>query len=74
MRLSLEDTPNNMKTKLPEYLKGYSLDKRKRRNQHRRNARHILQSGGFFDNFASHGSTLWCIAQWHLNQARYLGR
>jgi len=64
-----------MKTKLPEYYASqYSSDKRKRRNQHRQNARHLLTNGGFFNGFSAPGSTFWQVAQWHLAQARYLGR
>lgn len=51
---------------------GYSTDKRKRRREHRNNARHLLKSGGFFNGFSSPGSQFWEVAQWHLQQARYL--
>lgn len=62
-----------MKTKLNPIM-GYSNDKRKRRNQHRTNAKKLLKSGGFFNNYSAVGSSFWYVAQWHLSQARYLGR
>lgn len=49
---------------------GLSLDKRKRRNQHRTAARNLLREGGFFNNLSAPNSTFWQIAQWHKNQAR----
>jgi hypothetical protein len=51
---------------------GYSPDKRKRRRQHRGAANALLRAGGFFNGFASPGSTAWQIAQWHKAQARAL--
>jgi hypothetical protein len=51
---------------------GFSLDKRKRRRQHRRQAKNMLVSGGFFNGLSSPGSTLFEIAQWHKEQARAL--
>ena len=53
---------------------GYSNDKRKRRNQHRQNAKTLLSNGGVFNVFSARGSTFWHVAQWHLNNAKYLGR
>lgn len=44
---------------------GYSPDKRKRRRQHRKNARHLSEFGG---------GTMRAVAKWHLAQARYVGR
>ena len=40
---------------------GYSPDKRKRRNQHRTNARNLQRQGG---------GTCRAVAAWHLAQAR----
>jgi len=51
---------------------GFSLDKRKRRRQHRRCAIAMLGSGGFFNGLSSPGSTFFEIAQWHKAQARAL--
>ena len=44
---------------------GYSLDKRKRRNQHREAARQLSKQGG---------SIAASVVPWHLFQARYIGR
>ena len=64
-----------MNTKLsPGLASQYSTDKRKRRNQHRKAARHLLTHGGFFNGFSAPGSTFWHVAQWHLSMARHLGR
>jgi hypothetical protein len=62
-----------MITKLRQIM-GYSTDKRKRRHQHRTNVRELLGSGGLFSNYSAIGSSFWYMAQWHLSQARYLGR
>lgn len=43
---------------------GYSFDKRKRRRQHRRNAKDLSNQGSIFAS----------VARWNLYQARYLGR
>lgn len=51
---------------------GFSADKRKRRNQHRRMAKKMLHKGGFFNCYSARGSTLGEVASWHLNQARML--
>lgn len=51
---------------------GYSPDKRKRRRQHRRNARALLKGGGFFNGFSAYGSRFHAVAMWHLAQARAL--
>lgn len=50
----------------------YSTDKRKRKNQHRTAARQLLTQGGLFNSMSAVGSTFWEVAQWHLNNARYL--
>jgi hypothetical protein len=64
-----------MKTKLsPFYAAFYSIDKRKRRNQHRTMAKSLISSGGFFNGLSAKGSTFGSVAWWHLQQARYLGR
>lgn len=49
---------------------GFSYDKRKRRNQHRRAARELLRNGGIFNHFSAPGSSFWMLAQWHKAQAR----
>jgi hypothetical protein len=46
-------------------LMGYSKDKRKRRRQHRVNARDLFDQGG---------SILTSVGLWNLMQARRLGR
>jgi len=51
---------------------GFSVDKRKRRNQHRKAARKILNSGGFFNSYSARGTTFGEVAVWHLSQARYI--
>lgn len=53
---------------------GYSADKRRRRREHRRNARDLLEGGVLFYAKAPVGSTPHTIAMWHLYQARYWGR
>lgn len=60
--------------KVCKTLHGYSTDKRKRRNQHRNMAKHLLTSGSFLSAKTRIGSTLWFVAKWHLDNARYLGR
>ena len=49
---------------------GYSPDKRKRRRQHRLNARKLLREGGVFNGRSAKGSTFYSLARWHLDQAR----
>jgi hypothetical protein len=44
----------------------YSSDKRKRRREHRRNARELRKFGG--------GGTIAAVISWHLYQAQWLGR
>lgn len=51
---------------------GYSADRRKRRRQHRKNAKRLLENGGLLNGFSAVGSSFWYVAQWHLQQARYL--
>jgi len=51
---------------------GFSTDKRKRRNQHRRAAAKLLRSGGFFNCYSARGSTFVAVVAWHLSQARVL--
>lgn len=51
---------------------GYSLDPRKRRRQHRVNARNLVGAGTFLNATAPRGSTPYMMAQWHLAQARAL--
>ncbi len=51
---------------------GYSADPRKRRRQHRIQARKLLREGGFFNGFSARGTTFGDIAHWHLAQARML--
>lgn len=53
---------------------GFSIDKRKRRKQHRRTAKDLLTKGGIFDNHPACRNTFHSIAMWHLSNARYLGR
>jgi hypothetical protein len=54
---------------------GYSPDKRKRRNQHRTAARQLIKDGTFLNpGCAPRGSIPGVMAQWHLNNARWLGR
>lgn len=62
-----------VKKKLDPAL-GFSSDKRKRRNEHRRAAHNLLTNGGVFNNFSAKGSTFNAVVSWHLNNARYLGR
>jgi hypothetical protein len=62
-----------MRTKLHQNM-GYSTDERKWWHQHRTSARKLLGSGGLFNNYSAVGSSFWYVAQWHLSQARYLGR
>lgn len=45
-------------------------DKRKKRRMHRNAAKNLLSNGGLFNGFSAPGSTFWCVAQWHLKQAR----
>lgn len=53
----------------------YSSDKRKRRRQHRHAAKALVGAGTFMNpGRAPVGSTLWTVAQWHLANARWLGR
>ena len=49
---------------------GYSMDKRKRRRQHRSAARDLIRGGTLLNGRAPVGSTPWHVAQWHLFQAR----
>jgi hypothetical protein len=51
---------------------GFSLDKRKRRRQHRLAAKNLLTNGGVFNGASARGSTFHGVALWHLDQARYL--
>lgn len=51
---------------------GYSSDRRKRKRQHRKAARALLRSGGFFNGLSAPGSSFHAVAQWHLAQARAL--
>lgn len=54
---------------------GYSDDKRKRRRQHRKNARNLMGAGTFLNpRRAPIGSIPYEVAQWNLFQARYYGR
>lgn len=53
---------------------GYSEDKRKRRREHRQNARTLIKGGTLFNHHAPRGSTPNAVAQWHLFQARWCGR
>lgn len=52
----------------------FSLDQRKRKNQHRTTAREILLESGFFARGNQSGTTMHSIAQWHLAQARMLAQ
>lgn len=64
-----------MKTKLPQYIADqFSSDKRKRRRQHRRAARRLIEMGTLLNARALPGMTPHAVARWHLQQARYLGR
>lgn len=49
---------------------GYSADKRKRRRQHRNNAKRLIDGGTFLNSKAPRGSTPGLVARWHLAQAR----
>lgn len=49
---------------------GYSADRRKRKRQHRKAARKLLRGGTLFHSVAPVGSIPWCVAKWHLEQAR----
>jgi hypothetical protein len=49
---------------------GFSSDNRKRRRQHRRAAKRLLDNGGLLNGFSDVGSSFWQVAQWHLQQAR----
>lgn len=51
---------------------GYSHDLRRRRRQHRVQARVLLKSGGVFNAFSARNSTFGQVAAWHLAQARML--
>lgn len=53
---------------------GYSTDNRKRKRQHRRQARQLLTSGGFFNGSCMRGTTFHAVAMWHLAQARLLAQ
>lgn len=50
---------------------GYSADKRRRRRQHRRNARYLMAAGTFMNpGHSPRGSIPQGVAAWHLAQAR----
>lgn len=49
-------------------------DKRRRRRSHRHAARQLLRGGTFLNAIAPVGSIPWLAAQWHLDQARAIGR
>lgn len=51
---------------------GFSADRRKRRRQHRLAARRLLASTGVFVPQQAPGTSFHAVAQWHLEQARWL--
>jgi hypothetical protein len=51
---------------------GLSPDRRKRKRQHRRAAKSLIEGGTLLNARARVGSTPWAVAQWHLAQARAL--
>lgn len=53
---------------------GYSLDKRKRKNQHRKAAKQLLLEMGFFARGRDRRTTMNSVAGWHLAQARMLAQ
>jgi hypothetical protein len=64
-----------VKTKLPQYLvERFSTDKRKRRRQHRRAAKRLIENGTLLNARATSGTVPYSVAWWHLQQARYLER
>jgi hypothetical protein len=52
---------------------GFSPDRRKRKRQHRKAAKALIDGGTLLNATAPRGSTPWVVAQWHLAQARRLG-
>ncbi|GKS95598.1 MULTISPECIES: hypothetical protein [unclassified Acidovorax] len=68
-------TPKNRLLRDDRAIKmGYSADKRKRKNQHRVNAKQLLREAGFFAQGGQRGTTMHQVAKWHLDQARMLAR
>lgn len=53
---------------------GYPGDERKRKRVHRRLARQLLASSGFFNGNSMRGTTFHSVAMWHLSQARVLAQ
>jgi hypothetical protein len=49
-------------------------EKRRQRRAHRITARELVRGGTFLNPTAPIGSIPWVAAQWHLGQARRLGR
>lgn len=49
---------------------GYSADKRKRRREHRANAKRLIAGGTFLNARAPKDSIPGFVARWHLAQAR----
>lgn len=52
--------------------RGFSHDRRKRRHEHRREAKRLIAGGTLFNAKAPRGSIPHEVARWHLFQARYL--
>lgn len=53
---------------------GFSTSDRKRKRQHRQQARQLLTSGGFFNGNSMRGTSFHEVAMWHLAQARLLAQ
>lgn len=53
---------------------GFADDARQRKRQHRRAAKRLLKSGGFFNGNSMRGTTFHAVAMWHLAQARVLAQ
>ena len=51
---------------------GFSADRRRRKRQHRRAARALMQGGTLLNPRAGRGTIPGDVARWHLEQARYL--
>jgi hypothetical protein len=53
---------------------GFANNARQRKRQHRRAAKGLLKSGGFFNGNSMRGTTFHAVAMWHLAQARVLAQ
>lgn len=63
-----------MKIKSDLLYLGFSCDKRKRRKQHRRASKNLLNQDGLFNSYSARGTSFHTVSQWHLFNARNLGR